>query len=142
MQKLMQKQCLGHQYRWFYVLLRKVVTCVKILLYSLTLLHSVSQFTEIRYRAICLIVFYTKTRLPQSLLPNIELLKELFPTECKKYFFQNSTKDRMTYFNISVAIKRRRDNSNKFDYIETECTVIAHLLPWSHEENCKYNVLF
>ena len=50
-------------------------------------------------------------------------------TESKKYFFQSSSKDRMTYFNISVAIKCRRDNSNKFDYIETECTFIAHLLP-------------
>ena len=28
----------------------------------------------------------------------------------KKDFFQNSTKDRMTHFNISVTLKHHRDN--------------------------------
>ena len=32
-------------------------------------------------------------------------------TEQKEFFFQNSTKDRTTYFNISVAAKRLRDNN-------------------------------
>ena len=27
-----------------------------------------------------------------------------------QFHFQNSTKDRVTHFNISVAVKRRRDN--------------------------------
>ena len=36
------------------------------------------------------------------------------PTEDKKNFFQNSMKDRMTYFNFSVAVKRHRDNYSCF----------------------------
>ena len=30
--------------------------------------------------------------------------------KAQKKIFRNSTKDRMTHFNISVAVKRRRDN--------------------------------
>ena len=32
----------------------------------------------------------------------------------KKNCFQNSTKDKMTHFNISVTVKRRRYNSTYF----------------------------
>ena len=35
----------------------------------------------------------------------------------KKVVFQNSTKDRMTHLNISVAAKRLRDN--KTDYLKS-----------------------
>ena len=31
----------------------------------------------------------------------------------RKVFFQNSTKDRMAHFNISIAIKHRRDKNLK-----------------------------
>ena len=34
--------------------------------------------------------------------------------ECKKDFFQDSKKDKMTHFNISVAVERHRDNKSFF----------------------------
>ena len=34
-------------------------------------------------------------------------------TKRENFFFQNSTKDRMIHFNISVAVKRRRDKYYK-----------------------------
>ena len=49
----------------------------------------------------------------------MELLQEMLPTTLdmenakrmqKEFFFQNSTKDRMTHFNTSITVKRRRDN--------------------------------
>ena len=55
--------------------------------------------------------FYTTARLSRDLLPNMELFKKCFlQYECKKIFFQNSTKDRMTYNNISVVGKYQRDH--------------------------------
>ena len=48
--------------------------------------------------------------LPDMTLPDI---KKMFPAvldmkNAKKIVFQNSAKDRMTHFNISVAVKRGR----------------------------------
>ena len=34
-------------------------------------------------------------------------------TECKPFFFQNTTKDRMMHFNISVAVNRGRYDKQK-----------------------------
>ena len=61
--------------------------------------------------------FYTKTRQKQDLLLDMELLKKMFPTmldminanRLQKFFFQSTTKDRMTHFNIFVALKHHRD---------------------------------
>ena len=57
-------------------------------------------------------------RLSQDLLPDMELTKNIFPTilymkngnRVQKTFFLTSTKDRMINFNISAAVKCRRDN--------------------------------
>ena len=63
-----------------------------------------------------------KTRLSQDLHQDMELLKKMFPKMLnmknankvqKKKFFQNSTKDIMTYSNNSVIVKRRRDDNNQ-----------------------------
>ena len=61
--------------------------------------------------------FYAKIRLSQNLHLDMELLKKLFPTildmkNAKKavFFFSNSTKDRMTHFNICVAVNHHIDN--------------------------------
>ena len=44
----------------------------------------------------------------------MELFKKCFlQYECKKIFFQNSTKDRMTYNNISVVGKYQRDHQKQ-----------------------------
>ena len=54
-----------------------------------------------------------------GLLPDMALIKKMFPAildmknaKVQKVFFQNSTKDRTTHFNISVTVKRGR-NKNK-----------------------------
>ena len=64
-----------------------------------------------------------KTRLSQDLHQDMELLKKMFPkmlnmknankVQKKKKFFQNSTKDIMTYSNNSVIVKRCRDDNNQ-----------------------------
>ena len=49
----------------------------------------------------------------------MELLQKMFPSildmknanRAEKIFLQNRTEDRITYFNISVTLKRRRDNN-------------------------------
>ena len=49
----------------------------------------------------------------------MELLQKMFPSildmknanRAEKIFLQNRTEDRITYFNISVTVKRRRDNN-------------------------------
>ena len=49
----------------------------------------------------------------------MELLQKMFPSildmknanRTEKIFLQNRTEDRITYFNISVTVKRRRDNN-------------------------------
>ena len=58
-----------------------------------------------------------KPRLSQGLPIDIQILK-MFPPKLnmknsnrvQKMFFQNSTKDRITHFNISVIVKSRGDN--------------------------------
>ena len=58
-------------------------------------------------------------RLSQGLLPYMGLLQKMFPSildmknanRAEKIFLQNRTEDRITYFNISVTVKRRRDNN-------------------------------
>ena len=55
---------------------------------------------------------YTKTRPSNGLLFDMELLKKCF-LKCQQsvnIFFQISTKYRMTYFNISIVVKHRKDN--------------------------------
>ena len=60
---------------------------------------------------------YTKISLPQSFLPDMEVLRKIFLTildmknayRAQHNFFQNCAKDRMTDFNISVTAKYRRD---------------------------------
>ena len=56
--------------------------------------------------------FYTKTRLSQGLLAGMKLLPRMSPTVLGMkntvnmyFFFQNSTKARMTYFNICITLK-------------------------------------
>ena len=63
-------------------------------------------------------VFYTKTRLPQDLIPDMDVPEKILDMKNankarKIFFFQNSTKDRMIHFSISVAVKRRRDKYYK-----------------------------
>ena len=49
----------------------------------------------------------------------MELLQKMFPSildmknanRAEKILLQNGTEDRITYFNISVTVKRRRDNN-------------------------------
>ena len=57
----------------------------------------------------------------QGLLPQMELLKKMFPTILdmknakkvqKKKKNPSSTKDRMVYFSISVTVKHQRHNKN------------------------------
>ena len=63
--------------------------------------------------------FYTKRRLSQDLLPDMELLPKRYPTlsdikngyRAQKIF--SSKWYRMNHFDISVTAKRNRDN--KFD---------------------------
>ena len=50
-------------------------------------------------------------RLSQRLLPDMELLKKLFP-KILNMKNANKIKDRMTQFNMSVAVKRRRDHNS------------------------------
>ena len=45
----------------------------------------------------------------QKMSPSILDMKNANRTE--KIFLQNRTEDRITYFNISVTVKRRRDNN-------------------------------
>ena len=59
-------------------------------------------------------------RLSKSLLPDMELLKKMFSTVLDmknankiKKKIKNTTKDRMTHFDISAAVKRGRDNSKQ-----------------------------
>ena len=58
-------------------------------------------------------------RLPRSLFPDVEVLVKMSlltilgmknANRAQKFIFQNSTKNRMTHFNISVLLKRHRDN--------------------------------
>ena len=57
--------------------------------------------------------------LSKSLLPDMELLKKMFPTVLDMKYankikkFKNTTKDRMTHFDISAAVKRGRVNSKQ-----------------------------
>ena len=49
----------------------------------------------------------------------MELLQKMFPSildmknanRAEKILLQNGTEDRITYFNISATVKRRRDNN-------------------------------
>ena len=49
----------------------------------------------------------------------MELLQKMFPSildmknanRAEKILLQNGTEDRITYFNISVTVRRRRDNN-------------------------------
>ena len=62
-------------------------------------------------------------RMSQSLLPDMELPKNMLPTildmknsnrvcvcVCVCLFFKSCPKDRMTHFSISVTVKHRREN--------------------------------
>ena len=58
-------------------------------------------------------------RLPRSLFPDVEVLVKMSlltilgmknANRAQKFIFQNNTKNRMTHFNISVLLKRHRDN--------------------------------
>ena len=52
----------------------------------------------------------------------------------KKHFFQNGRKDRMTHFNISVTVKRRKDNS-LFNSKFTNFRQMFHFyIPWRHQK--------
>ena len=59
-------------------------------------------------------------RLSQDLFPDKKLLKKMFSAmldlkkviEYKTHFFENSMKNRVTHFNISVAVKRRSDDED------------------------------
>ena len=66
---------------------------------------------------------FTKMRLSQDYVSGMELLKKYFLQDMKnankamilkvKYFFQNYTEDRMTHFNVSIAVKLRKDNDKQ-----------------------------
>ena len=44
------------------------------------------------------------------MLPTILVRHKKYKQRAKNNFFQNSTKDKMTHFNISLAVKLSRDN--------------------------------
>ena len=57
----------------------------------------------------------------------MELLKKMFPlildiknANRLQNFFQNSAKERVTSFNISATVKRRRDNNNTNNTSDTD----------------------
>ena len=61
-------------------------------------------------------------------------------------FLSLTSKTVITYSkDTKIRVKTRnfylRRNNDKVDFIETERIGIAHLLPWSQQENC-YNTLF
>ena len=68
--------------------------------------------------------FYVKVRLFKSLLRDMEPLEKCFLTKMKKAnraqnkFIENSTKDRMTHFKISVAVERCRNEINSSFYVK------------------------
>lgn len=62
-------------------------------------------------------------------------------TKYKKLFFQNSTKDRTTHFNIHVAVKNHRDDKIKLLIIKTKLgnvTVITGMINLINSNNSKW----
>ena len=101
-------------------------------------IHNCTEIFHTTNRKLCntfLTVFCTKAKLSQDLLPDMKVVKKIFPTivdmknanKVQKRFLQNSKKDRMTHFNASVTVKRRRDDNNN---IQRVTLILCKISTW------------